>query len=97
MRHITTEVIGMSEAQRNERPLERLVMRPGAGWKHLGGAVWEHTNGTRIHLLGAVRLPDMSFLSANKWPESSEARRFIRINGGNRKRGLMAWALAHNG
>ena len=76
--------------------IKRLVVHPGAGWKHLGGPVWEHLNGTRVHLLGMVRLPDMSFLSANKWPASSEAKLFIRINGGNRKRGLMAWALAHN-
>jgi hypothetical protein len=71
-------------------------MRPGAGWTHNGGSVWEHINGARVHLLGLVRLPNGDFLSANKWPDSREAARMIRINGENRKRGLMAWALSHN-
>ena len=79
-----------------KRPVDRRVMRPGAGWKHLAGPVWEHTNGTRVHTMGIVRLPDMTFLSATKWPDSREADRFICANGGNRKRGLMAWAMAHN-
>ena len=75
---------------------ERRVMRPGAGWEHLDGPVWEHSNGTRVHMMGIARLPDMTFISATKWPDSREANRFIRINGGNRKRGLMALALAYN-
>lgn len=76
-----------------KRLLDRLVIRPGAGWRHLAGAVWEHKNGTRVHLLGLIRLPDMTWVSADKWPESKDAHRMIRINGGNRKRGLMAWAM----
>ena len=71
-----------------------LLTRPGPGWKYVGGSVWEHANGSRVHLLGFVRLPDGRFLSASKWPESKDASLLIRINGGNRKRGLMAWALA---
>lgn len=61
--------------------------RPGPGWRHLAGSVYEYKTGVRIHLLGAVRLSRWGFFSANR-----EARRMIRINGGNRKRGLMAWA-----
>ena len=76
--------------------LERRVVRPGCGWKHIAGAVYEHANGTRVHLLGMIRLPSGEWLSANKWPESLEANKFVRMNGGNRKRGLMAWALTHN-
>lgn len=77
-------------------PVERGVMRPGSGWRHLAGAVYEHTNGTRMHMLGLIKKPDGSFLDANKWPESRYAARLIRINGGNRRRGLMAWAMTYN-
>ena len=66
--------------------------KPGSGWSHIAGPVWENTDGCRIHLLGLIRLPDMTYMSANKISEGNEARRFIRINGGNRRRGLMAWA-----
>lgn len=70
-----------------------LNIKPGPGWDHLGGAVYEHASGTRIHVGGLVRLPDMSFVSLNKWPEGNEGWRNISICGGNRKRGLMAWAV----
>lgn len=66
-------------------------MRPGPGWKQLNASVWE-----RIHLLGMIRLPNMIWLSEFKFPESRDANKFIRANGGNRKRGLMAWAMAVN-
>lgn len=79
-----------------EPPLDCRVMRPGAGWRHIAGAVYEHTNGTRVHLLGMIRLPNGEWVSSNKWPESKDADRFVRMNGGNWKRGLMAWARAHN-
>lgn len=71
---------------------KKAAMRPGAGWRHIAGAVYEHANGTRVHLLGMICLPTGEWLSANKWEESKEARRFVRMNGGNWKRGLMAWA-----
>ena len=76
-----------------ENPLDRFVMRPGAGWKHLAGPIWEHENGARIHVMGVVRMPDkVTFFSLSKYPEMMEGNRLVRINGGNRKRGLMAWA-----
>lgn len=67
-------------------------MRPGKGWKHLGGAVWEYSNGTRVHLLGSVRLPDGTTTSKFRHPEANRLWQLTRINGGNFKRGLMAWA-----
>jgi hypothetical protein len=76
-----------------QRPLDRLVMRPGAGWKHLAGPVWEHPNGARIHTMGMIQLPDKTHLSLNNWRESEFGWRMVRINGGNRKRGLMAWVM----
>ncbi len=68
-------------------------MRPGVGWEHIAGPVWEYKNGTRIHLSGLVRKPDMTFVSLNKFSEGTEGWRQIEINSGNRKRGLMAWAV----
>ena len=81
----------------NDRaPVERRVIRPGNGWKQLSGSVWEHSNGTRIHLIGMVKLPNGKWMSANIWTNSRDADMAIRINGGNRRRGLMAWAMTHN-
>lgn len=76
-----------------EVPVEKL--KPGPGWHHIAGAVYENRDGLRIHLLGLARLPDGRVLDANG-SEFFRAERFIQINGGNRKRGLMAWA-AHSG
>lgn len=77
-------------------PVKRRVMRPGKGWRHIGGPVYEHSNGTRVHVIGVVKLPDGRYLHANKWPECIDAARMISINGGNRRRGLMAWAMTYN-
>lgn len=71
-------------------------IKPGAGWRHLYGAVYEHQNGMRIHLMGFVKLPNGKFLDANKYPDSAAADRMIKINGGNRKRGLMSWAMTYS-
>lgn len=76
--------------------MNRSQMRPGDGWRHVAGPVWEHASGVRVHSGGLAKFPDGRYLHANKWPECHDAYRMIRANGGNRKRGLMAWALAHN-
>ena len=68
-------------------------IKPGNGWKHIAGSVWEHESGARIHTLGQIRLPDNTFISLYDWRKSELGRRLVRINGGNRKRGLMAWAV----
>ena len=77
-------------------PVERRVMHPGNGWQHVGGAVWEHSSGIRVHLLGMVKLPTGEIFSATTYPHWNAAQLMIRINGGNRKRGLMAWAMTYN-
>lgn len=62
--------------------------RPGPGWKHLGGAVWEDRRGVRIHIMGMIRLPDktlVGFTSTDLWTA-------MKITGGNRKRALMIMA-----
>ena len=76
----------------SENPVERIAVRPGRGWTHVAGSVYDHVSGVRLHLLGMVRLPNGDHVSANEWPESSSVWHFVRCNGGNRKRGLMAWA-----
>lgn len=73
-------------------PVHRLVIRPGRGWSHVAGSVYDHANGLRLHLLGMLRLPSGEHVSANEWPESRSVGFYVRANGGNRKRGLMAWA-----
>lgn len=66
----------------NKKPNVRAtVIRPGSGWRHIAGF---------------VRLPNGEFLSASTWPESQNAARMILINGGNTRRGLMAWAMTYN-
>lgn len=70
--------------------------RPGPGWRHIGGAVYEHSSGMRVHMLGVVLLPDRTTISANTWPNHRDAERMIKINGGNRRRGLMAWGASLN-
>jgi len=46
-------------------------------------------------MLGLVKRPNGETIYAHKYPESLVAARMIRINGGNRRRGLMAFAI-HN-
>lgn len=72
-----------------ERMVRRFPRRPGNGWKHLAGSVWEHSTGVRIHLLGMARLPDGTSLPW-KWDGEYDAK---RQQGYNTKRALMVWAL----
>lgn len=74
---------------RVQRLVRRFPRRPGNGWKHLNGSVWEHATGVRIHLLGLARLPDGKSIS---WPWSDEYDA-KRQQGYNTKRALMVWAL----
>jgi hypothetical protein len=71
----------------------KVKYRPGNDWKHLSGPVYEHISGTRMHMMGFVKLPTGEYFSDSQWPNLLGAARMIRINGGNRKRGLMAWAI----
>lgn len=74
-------------------------MRCGYGWKRCDGPpgelspVFDHPSGLRIHLAGLARLPDGEYVNGMVWPETVELDRHIRIHGGNRRRGTMAWAL----
>ena len=66
--------------------------KPGNGWRAIGSCVWENKDGTRVHMLGLIRLNNGVYFKANQWLDSIEAHRMIKINGGNRRRGLLAWA-----
>ena len=68
--------------------------KPTNGWHYLGSSVYEHNNKTRIHTLGLIRFPNMTFIHENKYPEAISVSKMIAINGGNRKRGLMALAIS---
>ena len=74
------------------RRVHALVLRPGLGWSHLGGAVYGHTSGVRVHLSGMIRTINGKHYSLNSCV-GGLGWHLIAINGGNRKRGLMAWAL----
>jgi hypothetical protein len=69
----------------------RTDFSPGPGWVHLAGSVWERC-GVRVHLNGLARLPDGSLVFEKApWDTYTQVARLIRINGGSRKRGLLAW------
>ena len=66
--------------------------KPGPGWRHLAGGVYEHQSGMRLHMLGMLRLSNGEFVNANTDAEYRTVALLTKANGGNRKRGLMAWA-----
>lgn len=72
--------------------IDPLVLHPGAGWKHLGICVYEHTSGVRVHVGGGmIRTPDGKHYRLDSII-GNMGKELIKINGGNRRRGLMAWA-----
>ncbi len=70
--------------------------KPGPGWSPVGIApVWDHDrSGLRVHASGICLLPDGCVIIGSVWPESQSLNWFVRINGGNRRRGAMAWAIS---
>lgn len=69
----------------------QLIRKPGTGWKYLGSSVWGHESGVRVHCLGFARMPDGAM---HRSDGDRLAEGYIRLSGGNRKRGLMMWALS---
>jgi hypothetical protein len=68
----------------------RSDLRPGPGWTHLGGSVYQHSSGTRVHMLGGLLLPGNLWFWGGRWPDLHNMDFFIRACG-NKKRGIMAW------
>lgn len=62
------------------------------GWSKLSNAVYQHQDGTRIHVGGLAVLPTGESVWGNSWPESKIMDRSIRMCGGNRRRGVMSWS-----
>ena len=72
-----------------------VVTRPGPGWYHVGSACWDNSKyDVRVHVGGhcLVKLSG-NFISGTVWPESRNLDRCIEICGGNRRRGVMIWAM----
>jgi hypothetical protein len=66
-------------------------MKLSNGWSHINGPVWDHKNGTRIHVTASsVRLPDGA--TTGVYADRARVNRLIKMTGGNRKRGVMAYA-----
>lgn len=70
--------------------------KPGLGWiKTMHGSVFDHASGIRIHTGGCLcRFPNGDIVVGVRHPESINLDQNIRVAGGNRKRGVMVWALA---
>jgi len=73
-----------------------IIRKPGPGWKQhaSNAAVWDHVSGMRLHLSGLLRMPDAAIIDSNRWPTSYVKNGYIRVAGGNVKRGMMMWAMA---
>lgn len=73
------------------------IRKPGNGWHKVSqnAPVWEHKSGLRVHTFGLCRLPGSKrFLNGgNVYPEIKLLDRAIREQGGNRRRGVMVWAM----
>jgi len=75
--------------------MTRDTIKPGPGWRHMGGAVYEHTTGVRIHGGGLMAvMPDGRTVVGAALSMSRTVWTYIEANGHNRRRGLMAWALS---
>lgn len=66
-------------------------MKLDNGWLTLG-PVCKHPAGFKVHVLGYIGYPSGTILSASALSQRDAVTRAIRIQGGNRKRGLMLWA-----
>jgi hypothetical protein len=74
-----------------------MKLRPDPGWtrtRHVG--VYQHTTGVQVHTIGLICIPHQAgvrHIFCDTYPCSQIRDRWIRIAGGNRKRGLMLWAM----
>ena len=67
-----------------------MILKPGPGWKQQSTKpVWQHETGIRIHVSGRMiqTKKGISSISYN----DINLNLLTKINGGNRKRGLMAY------
>jgi hypothetical protein len=71
------------------------ITKPGPGWVLVGPAVWDHSSGLRVHS-GGYCIVDGEFRSGLCWPECQHLNKCVAVCGGNRRRGVMVWALGLN-
>lgn len=58
--------------------------KPGPGWRWLAGSVWEHVDGTRLHLMGLVLVRGKP-VYATSYPNSLRLNALERITGSTRR------------
>jgi hypothetical protein len=75
----------------DQAPTDDIIRRPGPGWRFIGCSSWRHESGVIVHCLGVALMPDGTVRYES---ETRLAEGYIRLAGGNRKRGLMMWGLA---
>lgn len=70
--------------------------KPGPGWSALySETVYLHNSGTSVHCMGMLIDALGRRVNGMEWPEAQSLERCVAICGGNRKRGVMAWAMEH--
>lgn len=72
-----------------------MIYKPGYGWNRIEKSpVYNHTSGIRIHVAGLFKFPNGVQISESDLSNKQRHLfyRFIKINGGNRKRGSMAFS-----
>jgi len=78
--------------------MNKMIRRPGDGWEHVMGPVWDHASGMRLHVKGLLRLPNGDLVDGTQWPQSKSVKLATRMTG-CRRRGLMVWSrwvMDHN-
>lgn len=55
--------------------------------------MYDHVSGIRVHTAGMCQMPDGQFVYGRSWPESRALDRAVAEQGGNRRRGVMVWAM----
>lgn len=72
--------------------------KPGPGWKQRHPAVWDHSSGIRIHWPDElIRLQNGEILSVSIDRELQKLFiLYLKVNGYNKKRAFMAFALFVN-
>lgn len=72
----------------------RKKTRPGQGWKtYVQTGVMEHTSGLRVHIFGMAMLRSGEVVNGITWPECRNVDRCVAECSGNRRRGVMIWAM----
>lgn len=80
----------------------RKSIRPGPGWGCIN-SVWQHTSGVRVHIGGMMcgRATETGgcrdIIAGGVYPMVTDVRRYIAMAGGNKRRGVMVWALHEMG